>query len=83
MTPDDSLEEAFEALEPSAAQRSRIEDALEPVFSARPRSLTMEWVDLLRLRPALHGTLALGASALLWGTSPLAALSLALVRALR
>ena len=83
MTPDDSLEQAFDALDPSAAQRARIEAALEPVFSARPLSLTQEWLDLLRLRPALHGALAFGASALLWGTSPLAALSLALVRALR
>ncbi len=83
MRSDDAMERTFEVLDPTAAQRARMESALEPVFFSPPVSLGREWAELLRLRPLLHGTLALGATGLLWGTSPAAALLLALARAVR
>ncbi len=84
MTPDDRLEAEFEdALAPSAAQLRRIEARLERAFHAPPISLTEEWLGLLRVRPLMHGALAFGATALLWGTSPLAAVAVALLRGLR
>lgn len=84
MTPDDRLEREFaDALEPTDAQLRRMEVRLEQTFAAPPMSLTGEWLRLLRVRPLLHGALALVGSALLWGTSPLAAIGLALLQGLR
>jgi RNA polymerase sigma-70 factor (ECF subfamily) len=76
------LERAFGALSPGEASEARIRTALAPVFDAPPRSLAAEWVEILRLRPVLHGALALGSATLLGATSPLVALPLALLRAL-
>lgn len=81
-TDDDRLEDAFELVGADAAQLARVERRLGGAFDAPPRPLWQEWVELLRIRPLLHGGLAVANAALLVGLSPIAQLLAAALRSL-
>lgn len=60
-----------------------MERALEPAFNAPVKSLAAEWLELLRIRPLLHGALAAATTAGLAMLSPLGMVLAALVKAAR
>lgn len=74
------LEDSFASLELAPDAFARIEAAALASYDASQQSLTAEWVDLLRVRPALNGALTLAAALALLVVSPLGALLLALLR---
>lgn len=52
---DDRLKQAWTVLEPSQAQRVRVEERVVAAWESRERSLFSEWLDVLRARPLLNG----------------------------
>jgi hypothetical protein len=79
-TEDHDLAHAMRALDPDDLQLARMERVVLRAFEAEQRSLATEWIDLLRVRPVVHGGYALAAAALLLLLSPLGMLPLTLLR---
>ena len=77
--PDDALRERFAALEPPPGALDRMEQATLAAYDVTHGSLATEWVELLRVRPAVHGALTLAAAAALLVVTPLGALLLSLL----
>lgn len=80
MTEDERLEHGFAVMAPRAEQVQRIERGLEPIIDAPVQSLVSEWLDLLRIRPLLHGGMTFLTAGLLGVLSPLGQLVLWIVR---
>lgn len=78
-TDDDFLESAFASELPPEAF-ARIEEAALASFDASQRSLTAEWIELLRVRPAVNSVLTLAAALALLAVSPIGSLLLTLLR---
>lgn len=85
----EQLARLMRALDPSPEAEARMEAALmraldappsAPVEVAPEQSLTAEWIELLRLRPAANSALVLAAAAVLYFTTPLGALAGLLAR---
>lgn len=71
-------------LDPSPEAEARMETALLQALDAAPdeapeaapeQSLTAEWIELLKLRPAANSALVLAAAVVLYFTTPLGALA--------
>lgn len=71
---DDRLKQAWTVLEPSQAQRVRVEERVVTAWESRERSLFSEWLDVLRARPLLNGAWVLAAMAVLLFTTPVGGL---------
>jgi hypothetical protein len=71
---DERLKQAWMALEPTEAQRVRVEERVVTGWESRQRSLFSEWLDVLRARPLLNGAWMLAAMAVLLFTSPVCGL---------
>lgn len=71
---DDRLKQAWTVLEPSQAQRVRVEERVVAAWESRERSLFSEWLDVLRARPLLNGAWVLAAMAVLLFTTPVGGL---------
>ncbi|MBX7100629.1 MAG: hypothetical protein K1X89_23150 [Myxococcaceae bacterium] len=73
------IERAFETLEPSPNTRAALQARVEAAYEARPRSLWLEWLNVLRGRPLVNGAWATAAALVLFVATPLSALPLALL----
>ena len=82
MTDSQALVERLRLLSPDAACLDRMRADVERSVEAAQTSLLAEWLGLVRARPLRHSAYALGAVALLFLVTPLAALPLALLRQL-
>lgn len=78
---DERLRRAFEVLEPTLSQRSRVEARVVTAWESRQRSLFTEWLDVLRGRPLVNGAWMLAAMAVLLLTTPIGGLLSAIPRA--
>ena len=77
---DRRVAEIMTALDPDARQVARMEAAVLQAWAADRHSFIAEWIDLLRVRPVVHGCYALGAAAVLLLLTPLGAIPLMLLR---
>ena len=73
------IQRAFETLEPSPNTRAALQARVEAAYQARPRALWLEWLNVLRGRPLVNGAWAAAAALVLFVTTPLSALPLALL----
>ncbi len=80
MNDDERLEHGFGVLAPRGEQVHRIERSLEPVIGAPQQSLVSEWLELLRIRPVVHGGMTLLTAGLLGVVNPGAQLAVWLLR---
>ncbi|MDP1918103.1 MAG: hypothetical protein Q8L14_17795 [Myxococcales bacterium] len=78
---DERLKRAFDALNPSQAQRVRVEERVVTAWESRSRSLFWEWLDVLRARPVVNGAWVVAAMAVLVLATPVGAILGALTRA--
>ncbi len=78
------LAELMRVLDPSPEAAARMESALFTALDAATpaleeaiaeQSLTSEWIELLKLRPAANSALVLAAAIVLYFTTPLGALA--------
>ena len=76
---DVELRRLMTTLDPTAEQVGRMEQAVMSALSEQRPSLVQEWIDLLRVRPLLHPSLALAAACLLLLTTPLGLIPLSLL----
>ncbi len=80
MTDDERLTRAFGALGPTEEAVARVAGALGERFEAPPQSLLAEWVELLWIRPVVHGATVLAAAGVAAFASPVVSLALLLLR---
>ena len=78
---DETLKHAFDALNPSQAQRVRVEERVVTAWESRSRSLFREWLDVLRARPLVNGAWVVAAMAVLVLATPFGAILAAVTRA--
>lgn len=71
---DERLKQTWTVLEPSQAQRVRVEARVVAAWESRERSLFSEWLDVLRARPLLNGAWVVAAMAVLLFTTPVGGL---------
>lgn len=69
---DELLVARWKDLSPSPEIIARIQERLPP--TPPERTLAAEWLELLRVRPIVHGAMTLAAAAVLMLATPLAAL---------
>ncbi len=77
---DRALGAQFDAIEPSDERLGRMEAGALASFDATQRSLTAEWIELLRVRPVANAALTLTAAAALILVTPIGWMLLALLR---
>jgi len=65
--------------DPPSKALDRMEQATLAAFDVTHGSLAAEWVELLRVRPAVHGALTVAAAAALLVVTPLGAIILSLL----
>lgn len=68
---DDTMKDAFDALEPSGAARARMEDSILAAHAISQRSLTADWLELVRTTPATGFFLVAASTAALLLASPI------------
>lgn len=78
---DETLKRTFDALNPTQAQRVRVEERVVTAWESRSRSLFWEWLDVLRARPVVNGAWVVAAMAVLLLATPVGAILAALTRA--
>ncbi len=78
---DERLKRAFDPLNPTQAQRVRVEERVVTAWESRSRSLFWEWLDVLRARPVVNGAWVVAAMAVLLLATPVGAILGALTRA--
>ncbi|MGI5861110.1 MAG: hypothetical protein ACOX6T_03525 [Myxococcales bacterium] len=71
---DKRLAAEMEALDPSAEQVSRMAGAVAEQVERRSRPLAAEWLELLRQRPFVNGSIALAGACVTLATTPFGAL---------
>lgn len=69
-TDDDRLEQGFGVVAPQPEQVQWIERRLESVIDAPQQSLFQEWIELLRIRPLVHGGMTILTAGILGVFSP-------------
>ncbi len=77
---DAELSHAFVSLDPGATARARMEENLNRDLDASQSSMIDEWLSLVRVRPVMTLGYATAAAGALLLTTPLGALSLALLK---